>query len=129
MSFGQHLRRLRETDGLSRAELARRATEAAPPCRPHCDWPRPRGLMIGGLEPAVARGSPAPQEGEGAVIEPGRRANCLAAVSGSGRIAVKYLERLPPHGPPAPVTSVASPWSRGSPVECLGGQVWLNRAR
>jgi transcriptional regulator with XRE-family HTH domain len=55
MSFGQHLRKLREGAGLARAELARRAGVPASTLR---NWDRDRGFpaLPAALRPAEALG-------------------------------------------------------------------------
>jgi transcriptional regulator with XRE-family HTH domain len=64
MSVGQHLRRLRETAGLSRAELARRATVPAGAVR---NWEGDRGFpdLPAGRRLAAALGVPAERFAEG----------------------------------------------------------------
>jgi transcriptional regulator with XRE-family HTH domain len=64
MSFGQHLRSLREAGGLSRAELARRARVPASTLR---NWECDRGMpgMPAFLRLAEALGVPAERLAEG----------------------------------------------------------------
>jgi transcriptional regulator with XRE-family HTH domain len=64
MSFGEHLRRLREAAGLSRAELARRASVAASTLR---SWETDRGFptMPAALRLAEALGVPVERFADG----------------------------------------------------------------
>jgi putative molybdopterin biosynthesis protein len=64
MSFGEHLRRLRQSAGLSRSELARRAAVPASALR---SWEADRGFpaLPAGLRLAEALGVPVERFAEG----------------------------------------------------------------
>jgi transcriptional regulator with XRE-family HTH domain len=74
MSFGEHLRTLRTTAGLSRAEAARRAPATASTLR---DWENGRGLprLPGPLRLAGALGVPVERIAEGVENVAGRSPN------------------------------------------------------
>ena len=84
MSFGQHLRRLREGAGLSRAELARRAGVPASTLR---GWEGDRGFpaLPAALRLAGALGVPVERFAEGWKTPGRRNRQCRRSPAGAGR--------------------------------------------